>query len=518
MALQDDPLGRAFQCYTAKRRGDGGRAGEVITPSERPEPPPHPELARFSTPRAYEPPHLAALKEDLAVGRALLPRVPSTVSARPAAARVARALGSLQVFDAIETDATAYDASIAAGPEQLVVATNFKVAVLSKSGGPPLVETSLRAWFTTVLPPEVDTVFDPRVLYDQHDGRWVLVASGVHYEDFTHPFLLLSVSQTSDPRGDWWVWAFPESGEAAISWPDHPSLGVDAHAFYVSANLFIGLTGGPGLCRLRVIPKGAPYAGGTVSYTDFEGLQNPVDEDHPEPTPARTVFPCHTWGAPGIEFLVSTRQDHATERMLTLWTLADPTGDPQLTCRSVAVAPYPIALPPATQKDGPMLNTGDARVRNAVFSGGSIWLAFATSHQEGATVGAARWYQLDPVAGRPVQEGHFAVSDVHHCYPAIVPDIHGNATLVVGRSSPTERVSLQVTSRRATDPPGELPPSRPVHDGMAVHDNPDRWGRNRWGDYHAAALDPADGATVWVYGAYPVSQKIWGTSIGALRV
>jgi hypothetical protein len=102
-------------------------------------------------PRAYEPPHLAALKEDLALGRALLPRVLSTVSARPGSPRVAQALGSLQVFDAIETEATAYDASIAAGPAQLVVATNFKVAVLSKTGEPPPVETSLRAWFASGL-------------------------------------------------------------------------------------------------------------------------------------------------------------------------------------------------------------------------------------------------------------------------------------------------------------------------------------------------------------------------------
>jgi hypothetical protein len=166
MAQPEGPRGGRFECYTAKRRGSSGQGGTVITPWERPEPsPPHLALESFSTPRAYEPPHLAALKEDLALGRARLPRVRSTVSARPGSARVAQALGSLQIFDAIETDATAYDASIAAGPVDLVVATNFKVAVLSKAGEPPLVETSLRAWFASVLPPEVDVVFDPRVLY-----------------------------------------------------------------------------------------------------------------------------------------------------------------------------------------------------------------------------------------------------------------------------------------------------------------------------------------------------------------
>lgn len=126
---------------------------------------------------------LAGLKERLTLGRVRFPRIP------------------------FETDATAYDASIAAAPTHLLVATNFKVALL---------ETSLRAWATTVLPPEVDVVFDPRVLYDQHDGRWVLVASGVHYADFTSPLLLLPVSRTSDPRGDWWGRAVPETARTEI--------------------------------------------------------------------------------------------------------------------------------------------------------------------------------------------------------------------------------------------------------------------------------------------------------------
>jgi hypothetical protein len=516
MALGPDPRGR-FPCYTAKRRDSSTQRGLPIMPWGRPAPPPHPELPRFSTPRPWEPPHITAFREDLALGRARLPHVPPTVGARARTPRVERALASLQVFDAIQTDATAYDASIAVGPSDVVVTTNFTAAVLAKDGKRPL-ETSLHAWFAQVLPPEVDVVFDPRVLYDQHDDRWVLVASAVHYDNFTRPFLLLSVSQTSDPRRDWWVWGFAESGGDAARWPDHPSLGVDAHALYVSANLFKGLSGEPAIGRLRVLPKAMPYGGGPPSYTDFEGLRNPADEDHPDPTPALTVFPCHTWDAPGVETLVSTRKDHPTERAVTLWTLTDPVGDPELTCRSVSVAPYAVAVPPAAQQDGPALTTGDARVRNAVFSGGSIWFAFATAHQAEATVGAARWYQVDPDSARVVQEGHFAVTDVHHCYPALVPDMHGNATLVVGRAAAGERVSLHVTSRHASDPPGELPPSRPVHDGRAVHDNPDRWERNRWGDYHGAALDPVDRATVWVYGAYPLSEKVWGTSVGALRV
>jgi hypothetical protein len=526
MARGKTTRGRRVRCYTAKRSGSSARAGVAITPWDQVGRPPHPNLRNLGTPRKPEPPQLTRFKERLALGRVRLPRVPPTVSEAPASVRVERALGSLQVFETIDTDATAYDAVIAAGPEHLLVATNFKVAVLDKANGATLLKKGLHDWFATVLPAEVDFVFDPRVLYDQHDARWVLVASGARHADFTSGLQLLSVSQTSDPGGQWWVWAFPEPGGARALWPDHPCLGVDAHALYLSANLFANHNvDAASKARLRVIPKTAPYAGGVVTHTDFDDLRNPVDAAHPNSTPAHTTFPCHTWGAPGVEYLVSTRMDSQSgnETTVLLWKVTDPAGNPQLTHQSVTVPTYVPGLPRVPQQNGPVINAGDAKVRNAVFNGGSIWFSFATSDRPDPSVsseivGVARWYQLDPVTAGLVQKGNFGVANVHHSYPAIVPDMHGNAALVVGRSSANELVSVQVTARRASDPPSQLPTSRPLHIGQAVHDHNDTSGNNRWGDYHAAALDPADGVTIWVYGGYPVSKEVWGTAVGALRV
>jgi len=160
-------------CYATKRRGASRQVGDVISPWGRPAPPPPPGLERFSTPLRPESPPLAGLKQRLSLGRVRFPHIPSTVSARPRSDRVEQAFKAVQVFDAVETDATAYEASIAVGSAHLVVTTNFKSAVFRKTGGGPLLETSLRAWFASVLPTEVDVVFDPRILYDQHDSRWV---------------------------------------------------------------------------------------------------------------------------------------------------------------------------------------------------------------------------------------------------------------------------------------------------------------------------------------------------------
>ena len=513
MALGNDPLSREAQCYESKRPGHSADKGSLITPWRQLPSPRREEAVRFTTPAKDDPSHLVRLKEDLALGRALLPKVSATVSAAPSP-RVQRAFGSLQVFDSIDSPATAYDAQIAAGPDHLLVATNYDVAVVRKTDGVQVDKAALMNWFSTVLPAGVSKVFDPRVLYDQHDDRWVLVASGAHFPEFTSGVQLLSVSRTSDPQGEWWVWGFPETVNGTAFWPDHPTLGVDAHALYLSANIYIGTSGGN--ARLRVIPKNGPYVGDVVNYTEFVNLRSPKDSEHDSSARASTVFPCHTWGAPGVQYLVSTRDDKTNETMVTLWTVTDPTGDSELTCTSVPVLEYVYAVPPVPQRDGRPVIAGDAKVRSAIFSGGSIWFAFATTLTvDGSDVAAIRWYQLNPTAGRPVQEGTFALSGAHHCYPAIVPDMHGNAALIVGRSSSSEHISIHLTARRATDPLNKLPPTQLLHAGLAVHDNPDK---QRWGDYHGAVLDPTDGVTLWVYGAYPKTDLIWGTVIGRLRV
>ena len=517
MAIGNDPLAGQVQCYETKRAGHSAEKGRPITPWVQHPLPLHQEEARFSTPPKYYPPHLERLRADLAAGRAVLPKVSATVSAGPSP-RVRQALGSLKTFDSIDSPATAYDAQIAAGPDHLLVVTNYDAAVMKKTDGTLVATLSLMTWFSTVLPAGVTKVFDPRVLYDQHDDRWVLVASGAHYPDFTSGVQLLSVSCTSNPEDGWWVWGFPETVDGTAWWPDHPTLGVDAHALYLSANLYVD-PAGLGDARLRVIPKDGPYAGDLVSYTEFLKLRDPKDAEHPELAPASTVFPCHTWGAPGVEYLVSTRKgkEHQdAETMLTLWSVIDPTGNPELTCRSVSVSGYVYVVPDVPQKDGPKVVAGDAKVRSAVFSGGSIWLAFATSLRvENSDVAAIRWYQLDPVAGQRVQEGTFALGGIHHCYPAIIPDMHGNAALIVGRSSPDEHISIHVTARKATDPLNQLPPTQVLHAGMSGHEHPEK---QRWGDYHGAVLDPTDGVTLWLYGAYPKTRNTWGTVVGKLRV
>lgn len=495
------------RCYGSRRNTSTPQTGILVEPWRLPMRTLPPDLDRSAPPEDEG-------REPLKRVRGRPATVRPIVSRPPESERLRRALVSVQHLEATDTNATAYDAALAVGPRHLIVAVNHKVAVLAKPGGTPLHEAALRAWFDRVLPAEVDFVFDPRVLYDQHDGRWVLTASAMRRASTDHAHLVVSVSKTDDPLGDWWIWGLPEKPNGP--WIDQPCLGVDPHALYVSETV-IGVG-----TRLRVIPKRVAYAGDPLTPTEFSRLMEPTDTRHPQRLPAKSVFPCHTWGAPGSQFLVSTRSDHTVERSLVVWTVSYPGAKPELTCRPLDVGAYDVKTPEATQQGGPPLDTGStggSRVRNAVYSGGAVWLAFASAYPNGGTLVAARWYQIDPVTPKLLQQGVFTASGVHYCYPAFVPDAHGNAVLVVGRSARTEYVSVHVTARRSSDPPNSLPASYLLHAGTTGHDNPDTWAhRNRWGDYHSAAVDPVDGVTVWVAGGYPVDTTTWRICVGSLRV
>ena len=171
-----------------------------------------------------------------------------------------------------------------------------------------------------------------------------------------------------------------------------PELGVNNAALYITSNQF-AFGGGFQYAKIRVVPKAGPYSGGTAPFFDFVKMKNADNST------AFTIQPCHTFGAPQVEYLVNSRFPGGNK--LTLWSITNPTAaTPTLTRKEVAVSAY--ALPPnAEQKGGaPPLNTGDVRVLHAVFRGDSVWTAFTTAHNWGGASNRAsiQWCQIRAAA------------------------------------------------------------------------------------------------------------------------
>jgi hypothetical protein len=407
------------------------------------------------------------------------------------------------------------DCTLAAGPQHVLVAVNSTVAVYPKTGGAPVLQRTLTSWFSNVIGSA--KIFDPKALYDQFQGRWVLLTVALA-TNANQSWFLLSVSKTSDPLGGWFNYkldATRDGTTATNNWADFPGLGVDSQALYLTANMF-RFGGDFQYAKIRIVPKSKIYSGGTATFRDFVKMKN---EDG---SSAFTVQPCHTFGAPQVQYFVNSyfpSSASSSPDRLSLWNLTNPLTTPTLTRRTIRTAPY--ALPPDAPQKGNAnpLDTGDVRILGAVFRGGSVWTALTTRHDwgDGINVAAAHWFQINPTSGQLVQQGIFGAPKISYYYPAVQPDGNGNMVMVFSRSSSVEFVGIYFTGRQAADPLGQLQPSVPLKLGAASSVHLDGFGRNRWGDYAGIANDPTDNRTVWMYSMFASAGNQWGTWIGATR-
>ena len=116
--------------------------------------------------------------------------------------RVAGPPGLLRSFEGIlQTSNIPPDPILAAGPNHLMALVNRFFAIFTKDGS-NLQQIYGPTWFNNVAPG--NNAFDPKVIYDHFDDRWVMVWLAVD-RDTLNPtsHILISVSDDSDPNGTW---------------------------------------------------------------------------------------------------------------------------------------------------------------------------------------------------------------------------------------------------------------------------------------------------------------------------
>jgi hypothetical protein len=420
------------------------------------------------------------------------------------------------------------DPIVAVGPNHLVAAVNPKFGIFSKSGS-LLFQTTASSWFSNVLPniAALGGAFDPKVIYDSAAGRWILVYLAT--DNKSESWVLLSVSNTSDPTGNWCN--FPLHGDRngdtpSGNWSDYEGVGLDNQAVYITTNQFQLTPGADGkfmYSRLRIIPKSQIYGACTSpSYFDFWDLTDPA-------SPAERVFtirPAFTFGAPGVEYLVNN-SPFDTGTYFTLWSLTNPlSSSPSLTAQNVPVTAS-TAPPNADQFGGTggtsdcpapcLIDTGDGRLLNAVYRNGSVWVSHNIAGGTGNAYSRARYVRI-AVGGPPtvLEDLSFGVDGCWYYYPAIAVDQNNGLGMVFTRSCTSEYASARYTGRAASDT--TLQGSTELKAGETNYVNPAS-GKNRWGDYSGADVDPADPSKIWFFGEYAASTvNNWGTWAGQVAI
>ncbi len=405
------------------------------------------------------------------------------------------------------------DNGTAAGPNHVLEMVNPAWRAFAKDGTPvtPMIPfCGSGGWWTSDLPGGVTWCFDPRVIYDQFEDRWVMLAVAMtNTQD--QSWYLLATSYTSDPTGGWCTWSLDATIDGmnpTDNWADFPGLGLDNQAIYISSNQF-SIADLFQYSKVRILGKTQLYNNscGGVSGWDWWGLTNT------DSSLAFTMQPAHTFGTPGVEYLVNSRSGSGNS--ITLWSLTNPLGNPPtLTKVNIPVSSY-SAPPDASQcNSATPIDTTDARLQNAIFRDGYLWTAHTI--ERGSYTGA-RLLRIEPVTPSVLEDFVFGLDGYFYYFPAVTVDGEGNIYTVFNRSSVGECVGIRYAGRPSPDPPNTFPPSAQLQGGLSGYVRLDTLGRNRWGDYSGIAADPIQSNAVWVAGEYVAATNVWSTRIGRLE-
>lgn len=433
------------------------------------------------------------------------------------------------------------DSSAAAGPDHLVNVVNTTIRFHQKDGTLDL-QTSLANFFAPLSP--LNATFDPKVIYDQYEERFLVVTlertDTFNGDPFNSSRIFIAVSDDADPNGSWTVIAFNSMlNIGGINhWADYPGFAVDDEAVYITTNMFrfLGAGGNFGGTRLWLIDKGVVggfYAGGAVSAFLF----NPYSGGG---TFAGTTQPAHMFGtAPagvgtflvlynglsggGFEFLQVARMDN-------------PLTTPSLNFQFVNIGniedllgPIPTAPQMGSANN---IETNSRRALHSVWRNDSLWTTTTIDPKAGdpdAGEATAHWVRIDTSTLATLglaDSGSIGGEDIaigtHTFFPAIAVNDNGDATIGFSASASAIYPGAYFATRGPHDGAGTTGGSEVLRAGLDFYVRT-FGGTNRWGDYSGMAVDPETDC-FWVYNEYALTRGTptlpgpedgrWGTAYG----
>ncbi len=373
---------------------------------------------------------------------------------------------------------------------------------------------------------------DPVVLYDHLADRWLISQFAIPNGFSTPPtYECIAISRTTDPvNGGWFVYTFQ------FAWAfDYPKLGLWPDAYYMSSQE--GFSGGS--LDVYAFDRANMLNGNPATYQRFTVgspalIFLPGDLSGPPPpmgTPntfARAIDGGIWGGSTRIE-LWEFHTDWNNPAVSTFTHLPDlGTSFSSNLCGqggnlNADCAPQPTTT--QTLETLPHWSMGPLQYRT--FGSYESLVFNHTVAGPGANQAAPRWYELRKSAGTwsIVQENTYAPdTTASRWMGSIAMDKAGDLALGYSISdASTINPGIRYVGRLVGDPLGTMSQGEFTlvnGQGQQIANG------DRWGDYSAMRVDPADGCTFWYTSQYigtlglvgpPPTGNAWNTRIGAFR-
>jgi hypothetical protein len=441
------------------------------------------------------------------------------------AAEAAQTAGPTDFLAAQFVDDSDYeppDSMGAAGLTQILVAVNGRIRTFTKTGtADGALDESLDTFFG-------QSVSDPHVRYDRGTGRWFITAITTAQDTGNFIVLAASTASTITPSMTWRKTGFASAAEPG-TFLDFDTLGVDAQALYIGANVFSDSSGSTLVNTDAWVFDKAKLLGGKLAGFEVGDL---IDFN-------QGVGPVAPEGVDNLDTGTNAGYiagvDGFYEGEIDILRIDNPIGsNPTATGYVVDVPttqiPNQVPQPGASS---PNLDAGDDRIANAVIRNGRLW----TSHNievnstgvsgSGDRIGV-RWYQFSNLTSTPSLAQSGTIYDPgaspnfsNYWMPSVAVSGQGHAAFgfsVGGADATHGFASVGTAGRLATDAAGVT--STPVvTDQSTFLYNPhnETIGTARWGDYSYTSVDPADDMTMWTVQEYTSALNKWGVRVVQLR-
>jgi hypothetical protein len=438
---------------------------------------------------------------------------------RTAAATLASPL-AIQSFQALADNNTAIppDTMGAVGPNHIMTTLNSQIRIQDRTGA-VLSTVDMNSFWSSLGSYDV---YDPRVTYDPFGGRWIFSAAA----DANLPTaaILVAVSATSDPTGNWYRFVANVDPQQGDRWADFDALGFNKNWIVVTANIFP--TSGPDTNNpaYYVFDKSDLYTNGAGAFTEIK-----------EPSSlAFSVAPAQTFDSSLATVYLIEDWDNTTAR-LRISTITGPVGTEVLTSGTFFptgsstwefMPPVDNFLPQLGSTHN--IDGGDSRILSCSYRNGSLWCSQTVFLPINApTRAAAQWWQINPTTGGVEQFGRIddPTGVQFFAYPSIAANANSDVLVGYSRFSTSQSASGNYSFRFADDAPNTLRADTILKAGEGPYFAAVSSSANRWGDFSATVVDPVNNLSFWTiqeYAGMPVGNPLlsssgrWGTWWGRI--
>jgi hypothetical protein len=356
--------------------------------------------------------------------------------------------------------------------------------------------------------------FDPKVLYDPEQDRFILVALNGFTP--TTSDIVVAFSQTNDPVGPWNLYSLPGNPLSDTSWTDYPIISMSEKEVFITVNLLWPDSSWQTGFKQSIIwqlDKQDGYNGDSLDKDMWYDVKYGGKA-------IRNLCPIRGGGSskgPNMYFL-SNRNFATTGDTIFIVETADTIGAPSpLLTVDMRQTDVPYAVPPnARQKFSLYLQTNDARVLNGFMEDNQI--QFVGNTLNPATGYCAIYHgTVSDVSGAKTVTGQIigdSLLDLGYAnlsWSGLVSGDH-DAIITFDHTSADTFAGISCVY---SDGLGNYSPRTLIRKGSSIL-NILPGTLERWGDYSGSQRRYSKPGTVWMAGMYGKTSTTQGTWLAEL--